>query len=198
MDEFAMGSSTENSAFFPTKNPWDLSRAPGGSSGGSAAVVGAGQLPLSLGSDTGGSIRQPASFCGICGLKPTYGRVSRYGLVAFASSLDQIGPFARTAEDAAHLMNVISGHDPMDATSLATSLQDHVGLGSTKQKRSFSPKVEDFTSNLNNDINGLKIGVPKELLGDAIDSGVKEKIQDMLSWFKKTRCDMGRNEYRFV
>ncbi|MBT5954488.1 Asp-tRNA(Asn)/Glu-tRNA(Gln) amidotransferase subunit GatA [bacterium] len=181
MDEFAMGSSTENSAFFSTKNPWDLTRAPGGSSGGSAAVVGAGQLPLSLGSDTGGSIRQPASFCGICGLKPTYGRVSRYGLVAFASSLDQIGPFTRTAEDAAHLMNVISGHDPMDATSL----QDHVALGSTKQKNLSSQAVEDFTSNLNNDINGLKIGVPKELLGDAIDSGVKEKIQDMLSWFEK-------------
>lgn len=159
MDEFAMGSSNENSAFFPTANPWDLERVPGGSSGGSAAAVSAGEATLALGSDTGGSIRLPASFCGVVGMKPTYGAVSRYGLVAFASSLDQIGPFTRDVRDCALMLNVICGHDPMDSTSARWD-------------------VPDFTSFLTGDIKGVKIGLPVEYMGEGIGPQVKEKIKE--------------------
>jgi len=155
MDEFAMGSSTERSAYQKTTNPWNTNCVPGGSSGGSAAAVSAGMVPISLGSDTGGSIRQPAAYCGVVGLKPSYGRVSRFGLVAFASSLDQIGPFSRTVEESALLLNVISGHDPKDSTSSKID-------------------TPDFTAGLDNDINGLKIAVPKILLSDKIDQEARE------------------------
>ena len=165
MDEFAMGSSTENSAFFTSKNPWDITCTPGGSSGGSASTVASGQVPLSLGSDTGGSIRQPASFCGIVGLKPTYGRVSRFGLVAFASSLDQIGPFSRTVEDSAYLLNALCGHDCLDATSL-------------------QEPVPDFTKDLNKDICGLKFAIPEELMSDVVSSEIKEAVYKALDKLK--------------
>lgn len=157
MDEFAMGSSTENSGFFPTANPWDLERVPGGSSGGSAAAVAAGEAAAALGSDTGGSIRQPAALCGVVGLKPTYGAVSRYGLVAFASSLDQIGPLTRDVRDAALMLNAICGHDPLDSTSAP---YDH----------------PDYTSFLVDDIKGLRIGVPREYMGEGIEPPVREVI----------------------
>ncbi len=155
MDEFAMGSSTENSAFFPTHNPWDLERVPGGSSGGSAAATAAGECLYALGSDTGGSIRQPAALCGVVGLKPTYGRVSRYGLVAFASSLDQIGPFARSVRDAAFVLNAVCGHDSRDSTSAPLD-------------------VPDFTADLGRDLRGLRLGVPRQYLPEVLDPGVRK------------------------
>ncbi|MFN3976527.1 MAG: Asp-tRNA(Asn)/Glu-tRNA(Gln) amidotransferase subunit GatA [Aquificaceae bacterium] len=161
MDEFAMGSSTEYSAFFKTRNPWDLDKVPGGSSGGSAVAVAVRSAPLSLGSDTGGSIRQPASFCGVIGLKPTYGRVSRYGLVAFASSLDQIGPFARKTEDIALLMEVISGYDPKDSTS---------------SKR----EVPKYTEELGKDVKGLRVGIVKEFMEEGIQPSVKEVFENFV------------------
>ena len=161
MDEFAMGSSTENSAFHPTRNPWDLTRIPGGSSGGSAAAVASGTALATLGSDTGGSIRQPASLCGCVGLKPTYGRVSRYGLIAFASSLDQIGPLTSTVEDSALLLNALAGHDAHDSTSL--ELPD-----------------EDFTAELGHDLKGLRIGIPKEYFVEGIEPGVRNAVEEAI------------------
>jgi len=153
-----MGSSTENSGFFPTRNPWDLGRVPGGSSGGSAAAVAACEVPIALGSDTGGSIRQPASFCGVVGLKPTYGRVSRYGLVAFASSLDQIGPIARTVSDCALALQVIAGHDPRDATSVPLP-------------------VPNYLDALVPDLKGIRLGKPVEYFGEGIDPQVRECVE---------------------
>ncbi len=161
MDEFAMGSSTENSAFGPTRNPWDLEKVPGGSSGGSAAAVAAGEAVWALGSDTGGSIRQPASFCGLVGMKPTYGRVSRYGLVAFASSLDQVGPITRDVRDCALLLSLISGHDPLDSTSL-----EH--------------EVPDYLAALDGGVKGLRVGVPRELMGEGLTPGVREAVERSL------------------
>ncbi len=163
MDEFAMGSSTENSAFGPTRNPWNVARVPGGSSGGSAASVAAGQCFGSLGTDTGGSIRQPASLCGCVGLKPTYGRVSRFGLVAYGSSLDQIGPLTRTVEDAALLLSVIAGHDPRDATSATLPVDDYMGALAARK-----------------DLSGVRIGVPREFRGEGIDPEVSAACEAAL------------------
>jgi aspartyl-tRNA(Asn)/glutamyl-tRNA(Gln) amidotransferase subunit A len=160
-DEFAMGSSNENSAFGPVRNPWDADRTPGGSSGGSAVAVAGGLVPAALGSDTGGSIRQPAALCGIVGLKPTYGRVSRYGLIAFASSLDQIGPLTRTAADAATLLGVLAGADPRDATAA-------------------SEPVPDYAAALIGDVSGLRVGVPRSLLGDGVDPDVLTAFDEAL------------------
>ncbi|WP_404330826.1 Asp-tRNA(Asn)/Glu-tRNA(Gln) amidotransferase subunit GatA [Mesobacillus maritimus] len=166
MDEFAMGSSTENSGFKDTRNPWNLDRVPGGSSGGSAASVAAGEVLFSLGSDTGGSIRQPASFCGVVGMKPTYGLVSRFGLVAFASSLDQIGPVTRTVEDNAYLLKAIAGHDEMDSTSANVA-------------------VPDYVKALTGDIKGLKIAVPQEYIGEGVNEEVKQSVLDALKVLEK-------------
>jgi aspartyl-tRNA(Asn)/glutamyl-tRNA(Gln) amidotransferase subunit A len=181
MDEFAMGSSTENSRFFPTRNPWDLERVPGGSSGGSVASVAADQAVYTLGSDTGGSIRQPAAFCGVVGLKPTYGAVSRYGLISYASSLDQIGPVTKTVQDNALVMNAIAGHDPKDSTSVAFD-------------------KPDYTQFLVNDIRGLKIGVPKEYFGQGMDPGVEKVIREGIRTLENLgaiveECSLPNTEY---
>lgn len=171
MDEFAFGSSSETSAYGPVKNPWDLSRVPGGSSGGSAAAVAANIAIAALGSDTGGSIRQPAAFCGVVGLKPTYGRVSRYGLIAFGSSLDQIGPITKTVEDTAILMNVLAGHDRRDSTSS-------------------NQPVPDYTKALRRDVKGLRIGLPKEYFVKGLDKDVEEKVKAAAETFKKMGAEI--------
>lgn len=171
MDEFAMGSSTENSSAFPTCNPWDLSRAPGGSSGGSAAVVAAREAFAALGSDTGGSIRQPAAFCGCVGLKPTYGRVSRYGLVAFASSLDQIGPMTRDVRDAGLVLNAIAGRDPSDSTSLDQPVADYAGL-------------------LGQDVKGIRLGLPKEYFIEGVDPQVERAVRDAVKQYERLGAEI--------
>jgi aspartyl-tRNA(Asn)/glutamyl-tRNA(Gln) amidotransferase subunit A len=174
LDEFAMGSSTENSAFHTTCNPWDLDRVPGGSSGGSAAAVAAGEASASLGSDTGGSIRQPAALCGVVGLKPSYGRVSRYGLIAFASSLDQVGPFARTVEDAATVLGAIAGHDPKDSTSVNREVPDYnrslAELGKTGRR--------------------WKLGIPKEYFGDGLEPEVAAAVQAAIGEYRRLGCEI--------
>ncbi len=171
MDEFAMGSSTENSAFGATANPWDLERIPGGSSGGSAAGIAAGESILALGSDTGGSIRQPAALCGVVGLKPTYGLISRYGLVAFASSLDQIGPLSRSVEDAAMLLQAIAGHDPLDSTSFKTPIPDYRAL----------LKERDGS---------WKLGVPKEYFGEGLDDEVRSAVEKAIAFYGDEGCEI--------
>jgi aspartyl-tRNA(Asn)/glutamyl-tRNA(Gln) amidotransferase subunit A len=171
LDEFAMGSSTENSAFGPTANPWDLSRVPGGSSGGSAAAVASGELPLTLGSDTGGSIRQPAALCGIVGLKPTYGLVSRFGLAAYASSLDQIGTMARTVEDAALLLGAIAGHDERDSTS-------------------FRADVPDYRAELAKRKGPWKLGVPREFFGAGLDPEVGAAVRAAIEHYREAGCEI--------
>ena len=171
-DQFAMGSSTENSAYGPTRNPWDLSRVPGGSSGGSAAAVAAGEGWWALGTDTGGSVRQPAALCGIVGLKPTYGRVSRHGLIAFASSLDQIGPMTRDVRDAALLLQAIAGHDPQDSTST-------------------NVEVPDYLADLEGGISGLRIGVVPELMGEGIEPGVREVTEKVARGLESAGAEVG-------
>ncbi len=171
MDEFAMGGSTEYSYFKKTRNPWNLNKVPGGSSGGSAAAVASRMVPWALGSDTGGSIRQPSSFCGVVGLKPTYGLISRYGLVAFASSLDQIGPITKDVYDSAMLLNIIAGHDKRDTTS------------SNVEKK-------DYTKALKNDVKGLKIGVPKEFFGEGINEEVKESLENAIKVYKELGAEV--------
>ena len=169
-DEFAMGSSNENSAYFPVKNPAAPDRVPGGSSGGSAAAVAAGMAPLALGSDTGGSIRQPASFCGVVGVLPTYGRVSRYGLSAFASSLDHIGPFAKNVKDSATLLSVIAGRDVRDSTSATAP-------------------TADYAAALTGDVNGLKIGIPKEYFAEGLDTEVRSRVEEGIAALEKLGCE---------
>ena len=181
MDEFAMGSSTENSAFFTTRNPWDLSRVPGGSSGGSAAAVAADLAAATLGTDTGGSIRQPAAFCGTVGLKPTYGRVSRYGLIAFASSLDQVGPFGKDVADTALVLQAIAGHDPLDATSAAIP-------------------VPDYTAGLSAGVKDLKVGIPDEYFIDGLDPEVEAAVRAAIATLerlgaKTERVSLPHTEY---
>lgn len=165
LDEFAMGSSCENSAFGPTRNPWDIERVPGGSSGGSAALVAAGMVPWSLGSDTGGSIRLPAAYCGLVGLKPTYGLVSRYGLVAYASSLDQIGPLTRTVADNAMLLNLIAGHDSLDSTSAEV-------------------QIPDYRAGIGQSIKGMKLGVPKQMMGEGIEPEIRAAIETAIGVYE--------------
>ncbi|MGH8504191.1 MAG: Asp-tRNA(Asn)/Glu-tRNA(Gln) amidotransferase subunit GatA [Gammaproteobacteria bacterium] len=171
MDEFAMGSSNETSYFGAVKNPWDAERVPGGSSGGSAAAVAARLTPAATGTDTGGSIRQPASLCGITGLKPTYGRVSRYGMIAFASSLDQAGPLARTAEDCALLLQAMAGFDPRDSTSIAR-------------------EVPDYTKDLDRPLDGLRIGLPQEYFGEGLDPGVAGVIEEAIAAYRSLGCEV--------
>ena len=185
MDEFAMGSTTETSYFGPTKNPWDKTRVPGGSSGGSAAGVAANECAIALGSDTGGSIRQPASFCGVTGIKPTYGRVSRYGLIAYGSSLDQIGPLGKNVEDCATMLEVICGHDPKDSTSA--------------QEENAKENI-DFTSALVDDVKGMKIGVPRDYFLEGIDEDVKKNVLNAAEVLKAKGAiveefDLGMVEY---
>ncbi|MDB6094760.1 MAG: glutamyl-tRNA(Gln) amidotransferase, subunit [Verrucomicrobia bacterium] len=170
-DEFAMGSSTENSAFGPTANPWDFSRVPGGSSGGSSAALAAGEAIATLGSDTGGSIRQPAALCGVLGLKPTYGLVSRYGLIAFASSLDQIGPLTRTAEDAAIMLGAIAGHDPLDSTSFKTDLPDYRAEATTRR-------------------GPWRLGIPKEYFGAGLDPEVNAAVEQAIAFYRGHGCEI--------
>ena len=172
MDEFAMGSSTENSAYQTTANPWNLETIPGGSSGGSAAALAAGEAIATLGTDTGGSIRQPAALCGVVGMKPTYGLISRYGLVAFASSLDQVGPFARTVEDAALLMEAMLGKDPLDSTSIAPQGDTNYAAALKEQKGPW------------------KLGVPREFFGEGIDPEVKANIEQAIDWYKSQGCEI--------
>jgi aspartyl-tRNA(Asn)/glutamyl-tRNA(Gln) amidotransferase subunit A len=171
MDEFAMGSSNENSAFGYVRNPWDISRVPGGSSGGSAVAVASGVVKVSLGSETGGSVRQPASFCGITGLKPTYGRISRYGLVAFASSLDQIGIFGQTSKNIAQVLNVIAGRDKNDSTTADV-------------------KVPDYVGNLENEIKGKRIGIPRELFGEGLDARVREAVENSIENYRSLGAEI--------
>jgi len=172
MDEFAMGSSTENSAYGPTRNPWDLGRVPGGSSGGSAAAVAAGEGWWALGTDTGGSVRQPAALCGIVGLKPTYGRVSRNGLIAFGSSLDCIGPMTRDVRDSALLLQAIAGHDPLDSTTA-------------------NAEVPDYLADLEGGVSGLKVGVVKELMDERIDAGVREVVERVVGELEEAGAEVG-------
>ncbi|MCK5572235.1 MAG: Asp-tRNA(Asn)/Glu-tRNA(Gln) amidotransferase subunit GatA, partial [Bacteroidetes bacterium] len=169
LDEFAMGSSTENSAFFATHNPWDLSRVPGGSSGGSCVAVAGGQAHTALGTDTGGSIRQPAAFCGIVGLKPTYGRVSRYGLVAMASSFDQIGPFALGVSDASRVLEVIAGHDERDSTSA-------------------NVPVPEYTTYLTKDVRGVRVGVPQEAFAEGLNPEVRSAVESTIDRLRTSGC----------